>query len=181
MDSFGDSNLLGDFQGDYCPTTKGFSYQGDRFGCPDADGDGWADDADYCPFDPDIHLQGQKCEITEDPNAKDQSEGSESSNLMMYLGGAVIISLLLLIFVALIGKQMGARKRLVEIRELQMQDAAFVEEEQQRRQQWIDYYLSQGQIEKAKELGYVEKAQWQLHEEQVQAEAAALPNIDDLL
>ena len=182
LDGFGDETTLGVFQPDFCPTTTGYSYV-DVYGCPDADLDGVSDDADDCKFDPDIQKLNpeQKCEITEDPNTEEQSEDTESSDVMLYVGGGVIIFLLLLIFVALVAKQSGARKRLSEIRDMQLQDAAFAEEEQQRRQQWIDYYLAQGDIDKAKELGYVEKAQWQIHQEQAQADAAALPSIDDLL
>ena len=76
---------------------------------------------------------------------------------------------------------MGARKRLTEIRDMQAQEMAFNEEEQERRQKWIDHYLSTGEIDKAKELGYVEKAEWQVHMEQEDAEAASLPSLGDLL
>ena len=48
-DGFGDS-LIG-FQGDACPTTVGNS-TADRYGCPDADGDGWSDDGDDLPQNP---------------------------------------------------------------------------------------------------------------------------------
>jgi len=48
-DGFGDS-LVG-FQGDACPTTIGTSTQ-DRFGCLDADGDGWSDDGDLFSNNP---------------------------------------------------------------------------------------------------------------------------------
>jgi len=48
-DGFGDS-LVG-FQGDACPTTIGTSAQ-DRFGCLDADGDGWSDDGDLFSNNP---------------------------------------------------------------------------------------------------------------------------------
>ena len=64
---------------------------------------------------------------------------------------------------------------------MQAQEMAFNDEEQERRQKWIDHYLSTGEIEKAKELGYVEKAEWQVHMEQEAAEKAALPSLGDLL
>ena len=76
---------------------------------------------------------------------------------------------------------MGARKRLAEIKDMQAQELAFNEEEDERRQKWIDHYLSTGEIEKAKELGYIDKAEWQIHMEQEAAEQASLPSLDELL
>jgi len=81
----------------------------------------------------------------------------------------------------LVAKQMGARQRLSEIKEMHQQEMAFNDEEEERRQKWIDHYLSTGDIEKAKELGYIEKAEWQVHMEQEAAEQASLPSLDDLL
>ena len=101
--------------------------------------------------------------------------------MMVYIMGGIIAMMLSLIFVALVAKQMGARKRLSEIRDMQAQELAFNDEEQERRQKWSDHYLSTGEIEKAKELGYVEKAEWQVHMEQEAAEKAALPTLDDPL
>jgi WD40 repeat protein len=49
-DGFGD-NPAPAFQPDACITTAGTSTQ-DRFGCPDGDGDGWSDDGDLYPADP---------------------------------------------------------------------------------------------------------------------------------
>ena len=86
-----------------------------------------------------------------------------------------------MIFVALVAKQMGARKRLTEIKEMHQQEIAFNEEEDERRQKWIDHYLSTGDIEKAKELGYIDKAEWQIHMEQEAEEKASLPSLDELL
>ncbi|MDP6906984.1 MAG: hypothetical protein QF440_06155 [Candidatus Thalassarchaeaceae archaeon] len=182
LDGYGDNSSVGSFQSDLCVSVQGFSYQGDYFGCLDSDSDGWADTQDSCPYDPDIHLVGQKCIITEPQGSSEQGDDSGSgSNVMIFVGGGVIVFLLLLIFVALVAKQMGARKRLTEIRGFQAQDAAFAEEEAERREKWIQHYLSQGDIAKAKELGYIEKAQWQVHQEQTAAEATALPSMDDLL
>jgi len=48
-DGYGDQ-LIG-FQGDACPSTLGNSTE-DRYGCPDADGDGWSDDGDDIPSNP---------------------------------------------------------------------------------------------------------------------------------
>jgi hypothetical protein len=48
-DGYGDQ-LIG-FEGDACPATPGNSTE-DRYGCPDADGDGWSDDGDDMPSNP---------------------------------------------------------------------------------------------------------------------------------
>ena len=178
-DGFGDNSAIGDYQPDLCKSVMGFSWE-DKFGCPDSDVDGWSDTADACPYDPDIHLIGQKCQITSADIGDSQGEEDDSS-AMMYIMGGFITLLLSLIFVALVAKQMGARKRLSEIREMQQQEMAFNDEEQERRQKWIDHYLSTGDIEKAKELGYIEKAEWQVHMEQEEAEKASLPSLGDLL
>jgi len=178
-DGFGDNSAIGDYQPDLCKSVMGFSWE-DKFGCPDSDEDGWSDTADACPYDPDIHLIGQKCQITSADIGDSQGEEDDSS-AMMYIMGGFITLLLSLIFVALVAKQMGARKRLSEIREMQQQEMAFNDEEQERRQKWIDHYLSTGDIEKAKELGYIEKAEWQVHMEQEEAEKASLPSLGDLL
>ena len=46
-DGFGD-NVNG-FQGDYCLSEFGTSWQNDNYGCPDDDEDGWSNDEDNCP------------------------------------------------------------------------------------------------------------------------------------
>ncbi|MGB2493667.1 MAG: hypothetical protein ACPID1_03415 [Poseidonia sp.] len=51
-DGYGDE-FIG-FQGDACPNTPGNSTQ-DRFGCTDADGDGWSDEGDAFPTEPTQH------------------------------------------------------------------------------------------------------------------------------
>ena len=52
-DGFGD-NISG-FQGDACPEVFGDSWR-NLIGCPDSDGDGWADDEDAIPNNPTQHL-----------------------------------------------------------------------------------------------------------------------------
>ena len=132
-------------------------------------------------YDPDIHSFSQgECQITS-AALGDSGDDEGNSAFILYCMGGRIVLLLSLIFVALVAKQMGARKRLSEIKDMQAQEMAFNEEEEERRQQWIDHYLSTGDIEKAKELGYVEKAEWQVHMEQEAAEKASLPSLDELL
>jgi len=178
-DGYGDNSTGLAFQPDLCKSVQGFSYE-DKFGCLDSDSDGWSDTADACPYDPDIHLIGQRCVITEPESEGSQADEEESSTMLYIMGGAIAL-MLALIFVALVAKQLGARKRLSEIRELQAQEVAFNNEEEERRQKWIEHYLATGEIEKAKELGYVEKAEWQVHMEQEEAEQKSLPDFGDLL
>ena len=53
--------------------------------------------------------------------------------------------------------------------------------EEDRRAAWADYYAKQGDFEKAKELGWEEKPQWQIHQEQEAAAAlASIPSLEDL-
>ena len=77
-DGYGD-NQLPAFQGDACPNTYGTSFQ-DRFGCPDADNDGWSDPdlnwtskegADAFPENP-----SQWSDIDNDGWGDNQSEGA---------------------------------------------------------------------------------------------------------
>ena len=179
-DGFGDNTTLYAYQGDICDSEYGTSTE-DRYGCPDTDGDGWSDTGDACMYDPDIHSFSQgECQITS-ADLGDSGDDEGNSAFILYFMGGLVVLLLSLIFVALVAKQMGARKRLSEIKDMQAQEMAFNEEEEERRQQWIDHYLSTGDIEKAKELGYVEKAEWQVHMEQEAAEKASLPSLDDLL
>ncbi len=49
-DGFGDNP--GGTTGDSCPTTAGNSTQGNRYGCPDDDGDGWDNQIDELPDSP---------------------------------------------------------------------------------------------------------------------------------
>jgi hypothetical protein len=56
-DGFGDNP--GGTRGDACPNEYGTSSR-DVYGCPDADGDGWSDDGDGFPNDPDRHLDSDR-------------------------------------------------------------------------------------------------------------------------
>ena len=87
----------------------------------------------------------------------------------------------------MIARQAAKRSGQLMRQNLALQEQIF-EEEDEKRQQWIDYYVGQGDLEKAKELGWVEKAEWQLHEEakeqQAVEEIQSLPDaldLDDLL
>ena len=49
-DGYGDNPAPAN-EPDACPTTPGTSTE-DRYGCPDADGDGWSDEGDWAVLDP---------------------------------------------------------------------------------------------------------------------------------
>ena len=63
-----------------------------------------------------------------------------------------------------------------------MTNVAF-DEEEERRQEWIDHYISTGELDKARQLGWSEEEMphWKQHEIQQQAETqAAIPTMMDL-
>jgi len=178
-DGYGDNGTMFAYKGDACKSDFGTSTE-DKYGCPDTDGDGWSDLADFCPYDPDIHLQGQPCKITA-PTGK-SGDGGGISPMVLAIGALITIVafMLVLIFVAMIAKQSAGRRRMVEIREMRDQDEIFSQDEEDRRQLWVEHFLAEGDLEKAKELGWVDKADWQIHMEKKDAEEASLPSFDDL-
>jgi len=213
-DGYGDNFTVGAYQADDCLTVAGTSIgtegkwvdhdddgaldefiTGDRWGCIDSDGDGVSNNADPCDWDPDVRigLEGEvECAISSDPNKTNngKSDGAsstsdESSNSTLYILGGIIAFLLAAILIAMTVKQGSRRKTMKEVRIEKMTNAAF-DEEEQRREEWVDYYLSTGDLEKARELGWsdAEMPQWKQHEIQQQAETqAAIPtmmSLDDI-
>lgn len=201
-DGYGDNFQAGAFQPDDCLTVEGYSYI-DVFGCLDSDGDGVSDSEDPCPYDPNFSV-GLKSEVTciitspeneLNDQASSQSEGLLNENALIIIGG--IISLMLaLIFIAMVAKQAGRRKQVKAIRMEAMVNAE-LDDETQRRQEWIDYYVAQGDLAKARELGWNDMQanqmqnqpeqnlpQWKIHQmQEEQAQQAAIPNmfsLDDL-
>jgi len=85
--------------------------------------------------------------------------------------------------VAMVARQAAKRSGQLVRQNVALQEQLF-DGEEKRRDEWIEYYLAEGNLEKAKELGYVEKAEWQLHEEQQEQEEVekveALPDAFDL-
>ena len=86
----------------------------------------------------------------------------------------------------MVAKQAGRRKAAYSRAE-EMKVAAMSQEEETRKQEWIDYYVSQGDLLKARELGWVPPAevpQWQQHQmQQEEAQQAAVPtmfSLDDI-
>ena len=102
-------------------------------------------------------------------------------------GYFVIGFLLLAILVAMISRQAAKRSGQLMRQNVELHEKLF-DEEERRRDQWIEHYVDSGDLEKARELGWEEKAQWQIHEEEKAAaeeeKIESLPealDIDDLL
>ena len=200
-DGYGDRQVLGSFQSDECDNQYGESYI-DYFGCPDTDKDGVSDRTDPCPYDATVSLgiKGQQsCASFKDadgdgvPNQYDPdyvagSDDSEDSGIdqEIIILGALIVFLLAIISVAMIAKQ-AAKRKSAYARAEEMKVNAMMEDESERRQEWIDYYVSQGDTAKAMELGWTppqEIPQWQQYQmQQQQAQDEAIPtmmNLDDV-
>jgi hypothetical protein len=83
----------------------------------------------------------------------------------------------------MIAKQAGRRKAAYSRAE-EMKVSAMFQEEEARKQEWIDYYVAQGDTAKATELGWTPPAavpQWQQHQmEQEEAQQAAVPTMFSL-
>lgn len=190
-DGFGDNAVAGAYQPDACPKVPGTSTSNDEFGCPDADNDGVSDDADPCPWDPEVS-QGSRstaqCSITSDPNLQSNDGGDSSSILSGETGtlqvmAGIIIFLLALIVVAQVARAAGKRKAVAAKREDQLNHASVAEEEE-RRQAWIQHYLAEGNYAEARALGWEGSEglpEWKQYEmEQQAAQDAAIPTMMDL-
>jgi WD40 repeat protein len=185
-DGYGDNTTRDAFQPDDCRSKYGTSWE-DRFGCEDTDGDGWSDIADICIYDPNVWEVPGVCEITEADTGVSGSDKMSIKELGTYLLGGLGVLLLLAILVAMVARQAAKRSGQLMRQNVALQEQIF-DEEDTRREEWIEYYLGQGDLEKAKELGWVEKADWQLHQEaevkQAEEVIEALPealDLDDLL
>ena len=153
--------------------------------------DGVSDDADPCPWDPDVSEGARStanCAITSDPSLQaNDGEGGISllggDNSTLQLMGGVIIFLLALIVVAQVARAAGKRKAVAAKREEQMVQASFAEEEE-RRQAWIQHYLAEGNYAEARALGWEGTEglpEWKQYEMQQQAaQDAAIPTMMDL-
>ena len=108
----------------------------------------------------------------------------ENTNLLIM--GGVIAFLMFALLIAQVGKQAGRRSGRVMVTDgaMEVMVAERQEEEEARKQQWIDYYVQTGDLAKAKELGWEDPAdlpQWKQHElEQAAAVDAAMPTMVDL-
>ena len=187
LDGFGDNITRGSWQPDDCRSDYGTSWR-DRYGCPDVDGDGQSDHNDICEWDKNIWVgTSEDCEITGPSTAGNNDDtGSQIPFGLspMYIIGFIIALLLVALFTAQAAKQ-SAKKSYADVNEvLSAQLHSNSMEDEARRLQWVDYYLSQGMKEKAKELGWEDPAdlpQWQQHEiKQKEAVEASMPEMFDL-
>jgi WD40 repeat protein len=186
-DGYGDNTTRDAFEADDCRSKYGTSYE-DRFGCLDTDGDGWSDLADICMYDPLVWEAPGSCAVVgPDDGSNASAEKASLGQIATWAMGILVSILLLSILIAMIARQAAKRSGQLMRQNVALHEQLF-DEEEQRREDWIEYYLAEGNIEKAKELGYVEKADWQIHEEQEDQEAVekveSLPDamdLDDLL
>ena len=102
------------------------------------------------------------------------------------MGGAIIF-LLTLILVAQMARTAGKRKAMRVKMDERLVDEAFGEEEE-RRQAWIQHYLSEGNFAEARSLGWSgdeNLPEWRKLEVQQEAAHQAaipqMPNLDDML
>ena len=189
-DGYGNNFTNGAYQPDECRNEYGTSTI-DRFGCPDSDNDGMSDLNDPCKWDPEIStgIPGQVvCAITEDPNKSDDDEVAsdvegKSSNVVIYAMGGVITFMLAAILVAMLARQ-ASRKRLMRERAIERKAEEQLMDEEERREQWVNYYVANGEFDKARELGWVDPASlpaWKQHEiQQQEALQASIPSMLDL-
>jgi hypothetical protein len=189
QDGYGDNTTKDAFEPDDCKSQPGTSWK-DRLGCLDTDGDGTSDLSDACPNDPDQFEFGSTCAIIEE-NEETQQEGTSYFEIAGITILGIVGLLLAAILMAMISQQAAKRRYVSEQKRLQAQEEAFNKEEEsenERRTAWANYYAQQGDFEKAKEYGWVEKPQWQIHQEQeaekaelLAAEAmASIPSLEDL-
>ena len=189
-DGYGNSIIQGAYQSDDCTNVYGTSTV-DRYGCPDSDNDGVSDATDPCVWDPTVSegIPGKvDCPISEDPNKAGDEETiveveAKSSNVMLYAMGGIIAFMLAAILVAMLARQ-SSRNRLMRERALERKAEEQLMDEEERRQQWIDYYVANGEFDKARELGWVDPASlpaWKQHEiQQQEALQASIPTMLDL-
>ena len=146
---------------------------------------------DPCIWDPAVStgIPGQvECSITENPNKADEGETvaeveSKSSNTMLYAMGGIIAFMLAAILVAMLARQ-ASRNKMMRERAIERKAEEQLMDEDERREQWIDYYVANGEFDKARELGWVDPASlpaWKQHEiQQQEALQASIPSMLDL-
>ena len=189
-DGYGNNFTKGAHEGDECRNEYGTSTI-DRFGCPDSDNDGMSDLNDPCKWDPAVStgIPGKvECAITEDPNKSDDGDSAaegdgKSSNTVLYAMGGVIAFMLAAILVAMLARQ-ASRKKLMRERAFERKAEEQLMDEEERREQWIKYYVANGELDKARELGWTDPSSlpaWKQHEiQQEEALQASIPSMLDL-
>lgn len=181
-DGYGDNSRISvEFPNyDMCPLEWGNATERLYRGCPDLDGDGYADTNDGCPTDPEIHDRVcPSADVT--TNQALESEGGLSGGL----SGVLLITVGVLVLLIVSGiAVMFIRSDDDESNQFGAMDAANQVDEEERKRLWIEHYLKSGQKEEAKALGWKDPADrpvWQKYEDQQKAEIeAALPSMIDL-
>ncbi len=180
VDGYGDNSLISADYPDYdmCPQEWGNATERLYRGCPDLDGDGYADENDGCPTDPNIH--DTICPVvTESANQELKSGGFAGGMSLPLLVVVAVIVLLVVLFAFGIGRS-GSRSE----EEMMVANAPDQVDDDERKSLWIEHYLRAGQIAEAKALGWQDPADrpvWQQFEEQQKAEiVSALPSMIDL-
>ena len=102
---------------------------------------------------------------------------------MLYAMGGIIAFMLAAILVAMLARQ-ASRNKMMRERAIERKAEDQLMDEEERRQQWIDYYVANGEFDKARELGWVDPASlpaWKQHEiQQQEALQASIPSMLDL-
>lgn len=114
-----------------------------------------------------------------DPNKVEEEESSEikgeDSNTLLYAMGGIIAFMLASILVAMLARQ-ASRNRLMKERAVERKIESQLMDEDERREQWISYYVANGELDKARELGWTDPASvpaWKQHEIQQQEQLQA--------
>lgn len=176
-DGFGNNESLAAAFYDRCPLEPGTATNLLSQGCPDRDGDGTADRDDVCPDDP-KHQQGLVTCASAEQNLESNSGGLLSSPAVLGIGGIAILGIIVaVILLALRPTRNSGDEELVQ--------AMANSEEEARRQQWIDHYVSNGHYDEARKLGWtgIERVgpSWQdLAGEHADFQQASVPEMIDL-
>jgi hypothetical protein len=103
----------------------------------------------------------------------------------MIIGGSILL-MLTLILTAMVSKQM-ARKNSKRKMQEELYISNQLDDEEQRRLEWVDFYVKEGDLDKARELGWTGDEvvpQWKQYEmDQHAVKEAAIPgmlSLDDL-
>ena len=115
-----------------------------------------------------------------------QQIGTSLDNTTLIIISGSILLMLALILTAMVSKQMARKKSQKRMQE-EHYAASQLDDEEQRRLEWIDFYVKEGDLDKARELGWAGDEvvpQWKQYEMEQQAvQEAAIPgmlSLDDL-
>jgi flagellar biosynthesis/type III secretory pathway M-ring protein FliF/YscJ len=117
--------------------------------------------------------------------ANQQVENALDSTTLIIISASILL-MLALILTAMVSKQM-ARKKTKKTMQEELYISNQLDDEEQRRLEWIDFYVKEGNLDKARELGWTGDEvvpQWKQYEmDQEAVQEAAIPgmlSLDDL-